>query len=139
MLARALALLVVALLALSGYVYSAGVLMQSLLASFDVVVAVALAEGLLSRWLLLGQQRLSLRRLEERRAAQAQLAQAGADAPPESESDISLERVDAQTRSLLRALRLTLLVVGLGWVWASVLPAVGRLDEIALWHFVETG
>src|SRR5690606_23618789 len=46
---------------------------------------------------------------------------------------ITLESVNQQTRRLLRALTVTLLLLGLYWVWAGVLPALDRLDEIALW------
>ena len=125
-------------LALRGYVYSAGVLMQALLASFALAVAVALLEGLVARWFLFGQQQLALRRREEARSAAAQAATAS-DVPHDPESDLSLGEVDAQTRRLLRALRLGLLALGLVAVWADVLPAIGRLDEIALWHFADTG
>ncbi len=33
----------------------------------------------------------------------------------------------------------SLLTLGLIWVWVVILPAIGRLDEIALWHFSDTG
>lgn len=124
-------------LALSGYVYSAAILLQAMLATFSVAVAIALAMALLGHSLLLGERQLARRRREERRAA------AGEDAeePPDSEadSDLTLEQVNAQTGRLLRALRLTLVAVGLFWVWAPVLPAFARLDEIALWRVTEAG
>jgi potassium efflux system protein len=58
---------------------------------------------------------------------------------PELGENITLEQVNTQTRRLLRALRVTLLIVGLIWVWVAILPAVTKLDEIELWHFSETG
>jgi len=128
---------VVAGLSLAGYVYSAGLLLQGLINSFNTVVAVAIGVGLLARWFLLGERRLALRRIEERRAAAAAATESPGDAPLEVEADLSLERVNAQTRSLLRVVRIGLLGLGLIGVWAGVLPAVTRLDEIELWSVAD--
>ncbi len=134
-----MSLLAVAILALMGYVYTAGMILQSMLASFSVIVIVAIGLGLLARWFLLGERRLALHRLDERRLAAAQAAEETGEAIPEPEENITLEQVNTQTRRLLRALRLTLLMLGLIWVWAGILPAITRLDEIALWHVSDMG
>jgi potassium efflux system protein len=134
-----ISLLAVAILALTGYVYSAGMILHSLLASFNVIVVVVIALGLLARWFLLGERRLALHRLEERRQAAAKAAEESSEATPEPEENITLEQVNTQTRRLLRALRISLLALGLIWVWSGILPAIARLDEIALWHFSDTG
>lgn len=126
--------LAVAGLAVSGYVYSAAILLQTLLATFVVLVAIALLMGLLARGLLLGERRLAQRRNEERRAAAGETTEDSAEA----DADLTLEQVNAQTGRLLRALRLTLVAGGLFWVWAPVLPAFARLDEITLWSVLET-
>ena len=128
----------IAVLALAGYVHSSAMLLKALLATFTVVVAVTLLVGMVGRWFLLGERRLAWRRQEERRAAAAADTDSG-DSAPEIEADITLEQVNAQTGRLLRALRLMLFGGGLIWVWSEVLPAFARLDEIALWHFNETG
>ncbi len=132
-------LLAVAILALTGYVYSAGMILQSLLASFSLIVMIAIGLGLLARWFLLGERRLMLHRLDERRLAAAHAAEESGEVIPEPEENITLEQVNTQTRRLLRALRLSLLALGLIWVWAAILPAITRLDEIALWHISEIG
>ena len=132
-------LLAVGILALAGYVYSAGMMLQSLLASFNVIVVVVIMVSLLARWFLLGERRLALHRLEERRLAAAQAAETTGEVTPEPDENITLEQVNTQTRRLLRALRLSLLALGLIWVWVAILPAITRLDEIALWHFSDTG
>ncbi len=132
-------LLAVAVLALTGYIFTAGMILQSLLASFNVIVVIAIALGMLARWFLLGERRLALRRLEERRQAAAQAAEESKEVTPEPDENITLEQVNTQTQRLLRVLRLSLLAVGLIWVWVDLLPAITRLDEIVLWHFSETG
>lgn len=129
--------IVVAVLALAGYVYSAGLLLQAWLASISAVVAISLGMGLLGRWFLVGERQLALRRLEERRAAASPTSDEGSREP--GEADITLEQVNAQTRSMLRMLRIGLLAIALVWVWAGVLPAITRLDEIVLWTFDAVG
>ncbi|MBX3707198.1 MAG: mechanosensitive ion channel [Pseudomonadales bacterium] len=129
--------LFIAFLVLNGYVYSATLLLQALLTTFAMIVLVTILAGLLGRWFLLGERRLAYQRQQERLAAQS--GDARGDATPEPEAEITLEQVNAQTSRMLRVLRLTLVAAGLIAVWAEVLPAVGRLDEIALWHFTETG
>ncbi|MCK9489265.1 MAG: mechanosensitive ion channel [Xanthomonadales bacterium] len=129
-------MIAVGLLALLGYLYTSLVLLQALVWSAALALAVALVHGLLARWFLLGERRLALCRLEQRRQAAA-----GEDASvvAEAEEDLALETVNAHTRRLLRALRLSLLAVGLVWVWAEVLPAAARLDDVTLWHFQQAG
>lgn len=153
-------LLAVAVLALNGYVLTAGVLLASLWMSAALFMGTTILHGMISRWFLLSERRLALKRLEQKReadeAAAAAAAQAAAAASPDApgradgidehavetpaaavandpEDLITLESVNQQTRRLLRALTLSLLVIGLYWVWADVLPALDRLDEISLW------
>jgi potassium-dependent mechanosensitive channel len=99
---------------------------------------VSLLLGLLARWFLLGERRLAMTRQEEVRTVPIPGDERAASTA-DSEPEMTLEQVNAQTSRLLRALRLTLLGGGLIWVWADVLPAFARADEIALWHFTDTG
>jgi potassium efflux system protein len=129
--------LAIAGLALFGYVYSAGLVLRAVLASFTLIAGLALAFGLLGRWFLLGERRIAWHRQEERRATQAAAAETG-DGTPDTEPELTLEQINAQTGRLLRALRLTVTATGLVWVWAELLPAFARLDEVALWYFTES-
>ncbi len=126
---------VIAGLALLGYVYSAAVLVRALVSSISVIVIVATLVATLARWFLVSERRLALHRREQKRQAQddeqALLV--------EAEADITLETVNAHTRRILRALRLSLLGIGLVWVWSDVLPAFARLDDVIVWSFNETG
>jgi potassium efflux system protein len=135
-----LALVATAGLALGGYIFSSAMVYEALFTSVGMVTAVGVVHGMLSRWFVLGERRLALRRLEQRREAEAAAADEGSTPEDggeaiavELEEEITLEKVSAHSRSLLRALRLTLLVLGLVWVWADVLPALTRFDDIALW------
>jgi potassium efflux system protein len=113
-------------------------LLRAVLATFAVVVAASIAFGLLGRWFLLGERRLAFMRLEERRAA-AEAAGEQSEPSAESERELTLEQINAQTGRLLSALRLTITAAAIIWVWADLLPAFARLDEVALWHFAQTG
>jgi potassium efflux system protein len=139
-----LGLLVLAGLALTGYVYTSAILVKALLETVIVVIAVSVAHGLTARWLMLGERRLILRRLQKQQeTAQSDAVAGGGEsgevALPDFDQDFNLEMIGAQSKRLLRALKLALLVAGLAWVWLDVLPAFSRLDEIALWHFSDLG
>lgn len=136
-----LSLAVTAVLALAGYVYSTALLLNALFASIGLLTAVTVVHGMLSRWFVLGERRLALRRAEQRREAEAQAASddspatddGGEAIPVELDEEITLAKVSAHSRGLLRALRLTLLVIGLAWIWSDVLPAFAKFDEFVLW------
>lgn len=134
-----------AALAIDGFVYSTAIVLDAQFASVGVFTAVAVLHGLLSRWSALGERRLAYRRLELKREAEAAArAEGGGDEdggealPVEADADLALDKVNAQTRRLLRALKLVLLVLGLAWVWSGVMPAFARLDEVVLWSIAET-
>lgn len=130
-------LLLCALLAIMGYLLTAGILLRAFWASLGVVLTVALVQGLLARWFLLGERRLLARHLQDRRAAEGSGESEGRQEPlPEVEPEaVALASINAQTRRLLRATVITLLALGLLAVWTDVLPAFERLKEIALWQF----
>jgi potassium efflux system protein len=115
-------------------------MLRSLWLSAGMILGVAVLHGMVARWFLLGERRLSLKRLEHKRATDAE-ADTGSDrtggtgdAMPELEpEEVTLESINAQTRRLLRALTISLLALGLLWVWSEVLPALARLDEIVAW------
>ena len=134
-----LLLLANAALAVSGYIYSAGVLLKSVLESISLIIVVTIALGMLERWFLVGRQNLAMRQFEAGQAAAREQTVNTMESVVIPEDDISAQEVGAQTASLLRGLRLSLLTIGLLWVWVDVLPAIYRLDEIALWHFSDTG
>ena len=132
------ALLPAALLAMlvavgNGHLYSGRMIADSVIGSVWISVLVLIVHGLLSRWILLGERRLALCRMEERREA-ARKENREEPGLENLEPALDLETVNAHASRLLRALTIVLWVGGLLWVWAEVLPALGRLDEIVLWR-----
>ncbi|WP_018144306.1 mechanosensitive ion channel domain-containing protein [Thioalkalivibrio sp. AKL6] len=122
-------------LALAGYLYTVAELLRHLIGTVVVLIAVGLGYGLAARWLLLGETRLALLRIRERREQEettegASGGEAGVDVP---EPRLSMEDVNAQSRTLLRVAALGGTLVGLLWVWSDILPALAWLDGITLW------
>jgi potassium efflux system protein len=74
------------------------------------------------------------RREAERRAAtEEKPEEGGEEIPLQEEAELGLEEVSAQTLRLVRSAITVLLLIGLLGIWASVLPALGMLDQYALW------
>lgn len=138
-------LIAIAALALAGYVLTAATLVHSLWLSLLLAIVLAIFHGMVSRWFLLGERRLALRRSDAKRESTSEQATDTTDASigieptvdPESEA-LSIQSVSQQTRRLLRALIAILMTLGLLWVWSDVLPALDRLNSIVLWN-VSTG
>jgi potassium efflux system protein len=129
-----------ALLALNGYLLTAGLMLRSLWLSAGAVLIVGVVNAMIARWFVLGERRLALKRLEQKREAEdaggVDRTGASGDAMPEPEpEEVTLESVNAQTRRLLRALTVALVALALLAVWSDVLPALARLDEVKLWSY----
>lgn len=123
-------------LTLAGYVFTASVLVLCLWQTGGALLLVSLLHGLLGRWFLLGERRIALLRAEERRAAALAEGVTDGELQADGEADrLDIQSISAQTKRLLRAVSASALVLLLFWVWADILPALQRLDEIALWSF----
>ncbi|MEM1449609.1 MAG: mechanosensitive ion channel domain-containing protein, partial [Planctomycetota bacterium] len=124
------------LLALSGFVYTAGVLEERLQFSYTLALVLLLVNATLQRWRFVLRRRLALEQARERARARAAAAAAaeGEDASGDAveESDIDIPAVDAQTRQLFRSGITIGLLVGLFLIWSSVFTALQGLDRIQL-------
>ena len=126
-----LAVLAIVVLALRGYVYSAGLLLQSVLATITMCVVLSVVFGLIGRWLVVGEKRLRLRQADDRDAGRV-------SGTAEGTPEVTLDMINQQTGRLLRALRYTAFATAIAWVWMDLMPAFARLDEIILWSLSET-
>ncbi|MHC4787521.1 MAG: mechanosensitive ion channel domain-containing protein, partial [Planctomycetota bacterium] len=57
---------------------------------------------------------------------------------PVEEQKLDVSAVGAQTRQLVNGLTLFTLLLGLWWIWADALPAIGFLRGVELWRMGET-
>jgi potassium efflux system protein len=120
-----------ALLALLGYVYTAGVLFESLVQQTWLALALIVLHQVIVRWLIVTRRRLALQSAIDR--ASARRAQAGTDQSetvtpaspvPVEEPEPDLAALDEQTRRLINASIFFLAVIGVWLTWSDVLPAL---------------
>ena len=131
-----------AALAAVGYLYTAGVLFQSLVYQLWVVLGLVVVHQSVVRWLSITRRRIALQAALERQAARR--AQAGGE-PGESssvpdvfqvdEAEPDLAALDEQTRRLISAAIFMAGAIGLWATWSEVLPAFNVLERFALWHY----
>lgn len=130
------------LLAAAGYAYSAAQLAWCLQASLWLILQLAVLYGVVVRFLTLSHRRTALELSRKKLAAeQTQLAAAAQsyveDVPtistPVVVEDVDLPTIGAQTRQLLRIVIGFALIIGLWWIWVSVLPALGVLRQVQVW------
>lgn len=130
-----------AVLAILGYYFTAFTLSERMLQSLTALLAVSVLHGLAVRWLMVGERRLALKRMEERLAEDARNAEAnartnvaGAEALPEvEETETTIASLGEQTRRVLRLLTLLLLTMLLLLIWSDVAPALSFLDTVSIW------
>ncbi|GIX01076.1 MAG: potassium transporter KefA [Thermogutta sp.] len=129
--------IVLALLSLLGYSYTAIELAQRFRETIILPLGLGILEELFNRWLVVRKRRIGLDRARQKRMAEAQSAEAATESggvvtpPAEAEPDLSL--LGSQTRRLFGTLQVVLAVFLLWWIWADVLPALGMLRQVRLW------
>ncbi|MHC4943329.1 MAG: mechanosensitive ion channel domain-containing protein [Planctomycetota bacterium] len=139
--------LVMAFLAGMGYYHTAIQMTSRLLSTFGIVLGALILKDTILRGLLVAQRRLALARARQRREEE-QAAKAEEEMREEQEDDeavvldvpkVDLSTISGQTRKLLRILINFSVIVALYFIWADVLPALGILHEVALWHHLVDG
>jgi potassium efflux system protein len=126
---------ILAVLVLRGYYVTGVTLSGRAIASLCAVLAVATVHGLAVRWLVLGERRLALKRMQEKQESEAGQRESadGEDLPEPEPEEITLASVSAQTRNFLRTLTILALLAVLLWIWSEVTPAVTLLDTVPVW------
>lgn len=127
-----------------GYYYTAYRLGDRARLTVLLVLALAIASALLSRWVLVVRRRMAIERMRRRRAAEmANVAEtegpAIANLPTAPvEQEVDLTTVSDQTRRFVNSLLCVLGVLLIWWVWIEVLPALAFLDRVPLWSTTTT-
>ncbi len=134
--------LALAVLSVFGYYYSAVQLQNRLQATAWIVIGLVIVSEYLMRWLYVSHRRLAHEQmLEEQEKAHRDQAQPEASIEDQDElvefeePEIDLDAIQTQTGSLIRTVMGVVAIIGLWITWASVLPALHVLDEIALWSY----
>lgn len=121
---------------LLGYFVTVEVLSAHLLETLGALLGLVVLHGLAVRWLVLGERRLALKRMQEKMDnADAESERSEGEAMPDlpEAEEITIANVSAQTRRLLRALTILGLVSVLLWIWSDVTPALSLLGNISVW------
>ncbi|HEX7080945.1 MAG TPA: mechanosensitive ion channel domain-containing protein [Gammaproteobacteria bacterium] len=124
------------ILAAAGYLLTVSELLRRTIDTAVVAGGVWLLYRLALRALMLSELRVRIRRMHEQREKAAALestAALGDGAVEVPEPHLSMEDINQQTRTLVRVTAGGLMVIGLFWVWADVLPALSWLDRVTLW------
>ncbi|MCS7465393.1 mechanosensitive ion channel [Stieleria sp. ICT_E10.1] len=135
-----------ALMALAGYLETTFRLGHSLQMTFLLLVATVLMHGLLTRWLMLRRRDLARRkamelrqrRLKEMEGTEGQAIASQAGIVLEEESAADLDKLDEQGRQTAVVFASLLVLVGIGWIWSDLVPALTYFDNVSLWN-VGTG
>ena len=134
--------LLIGVLSLVGYHFTAWQLAFRLFVTACLVLAVLVFHGLAVRWLRLVRGRLALHQAQQRREAREQASDSEMrgtqEAEAEVEPEIDLQAVNRQTRQLLHVCVAVAAVAGLWLIWLQVLP-FHELLERPLWSKMAAG
>lgn len=132
--------IVLAVAACLGYYYTALQLEVRMMLTLWLILGIVFGHAFLLRYLLVAQRQIAIEQIRlKREAEQAKAMEAPAApadlAPPPAiiDKSVDLAAVNIQTRRLLNALVLTLLVAGTYAIWVDTLPAFKFLNRIELW------
>ncbi|MBL8298037.1 MAG: mechanosensitive ion channel [Rhodanobacteraceae bacterium] len=126
-----------ALLAIAGYFLTAMALAAPFIESAIAFLAISVLNGMALRWLSLGERRLALKRMEDKRDELSTRDDPDLESRPEFAAEAeqsTLASINQQTRRLLRALTVVVLAGVLLWVWSGVTPALAYLGDIGAWQ-----
>jgi potassium efflux system protein len=131
--------LVLALVTMLGYLYTAGIITGLLIDTIWLVLTVIVINMVVLRWLALARRKLAwqiaLKEREEKKAKAEREhdAETEGELPVVESTPLDLDAVDMQTRKLLQS-GLFLISVVVGWaIWAEVMPAFRLLEQLSLW------
>lgn len=132
--------LVLGVLAVFGYLYTAYQLMFCLRETVSYLVGILLLGALLLRWLLMHHRRLAFLQLQQRRERKPEPVpggEAGVAAilsEAAAEKEIDLNSISEQSRKLLRFGLMAAAIAGIWVIWSGVLPALRIMNQVTLWQ-----
>jgi potassium-dependent mechanosensitive channel len=129
-----------AVLVLLGYVVTVDTLATHMVETIGIALVIATLHGLAVRWLVLGERRLALKRMQAKsESAAVENTSPDGEARPElpEAEEITIASLSAQTRRLLRALTIVVTASVLLWVWSDVTPALSYLGDTNAWTLTQ--
>jgi potassium efflux system protein len=134
--------LALGVLSVMGYLYTAGTLLENLVETTWMLVALIVLAGLAQRWLHVTRRKLVYEaamekrreKLEGKRQSEPCDADEVARAVDTETTQVDLGALSETSRELINTAVIISGLVGLWGIWSEVLPALRVLDEVALWH-----
>ncbi len=124
-----------AILAVWGYFYGALHLYERFVYTIALIVCGLFVHRMFMQWIRIIQTRILLRERQKKATQQgsnvAGTGESGLDTQ-ERPQDVIIN-ISQQTQRLVRAASLLLMIIGIGFIWRSVLPALSYLDNVHLW------
>ncbi len=121
--------IVVAILAIVGFDFTATEILRRFLVSLEFVLDLALIFAVLVRWLWVERRRLALEQARLRREA-AKAEETSTSAPLD---EVDIPSINAQTLQLIRSASLLTVLFGLYAIWAQLFPALRQFERVQLW------
>jgi potassium efflux system protein len=131
--------LLLAMLAIGGFVYTAAQLGERVVDTLWLTVAIILIHQLVVRWVVLLERQLQFKDALERHRAQ----RAARDDPESDvtavesfeEPEIDFGALSEDTKKLINTALLVVAAFGAWAIWSGVLPAFRILDDVSLWSY----
>ncbi len=128
--------LVIAVIAMMGYVESAVELEQRMVASIRIIAIAVIVHELALRGLRLFNRNLAVKKYWEKKQADKTTqvsGEVGETTLPIDPDELDISTINKQTRRLLWLTVVAASVFGFWLVWKDLLPALGILDDFQLW------
>jgi potassium efflux system protein len=135
--------LALGLLAVLGYLYTAGTLLDRFVDTAWMVVALIILAALARRWLAVTRRRIACEAAVERRRAAVEARRQAAEKGEREdtsglieveEPEVDLESLSDTSEGLITTAVVVSGLVGLWLIWSDILPALRILDNVTLWH-----
>ena len=137
--ALVIAPLALGVLFLMGYLYTAGSLLELLLATNWLFAGLVILAELAHRWLLVIRRRLAYKAAIEDDAKNEMADSAQEDLPVQAdEPEVDLVTLSDTSLKLLNTSIVVLGFIGLWMIWHEVFPALRIFEDVTLWHHTMT-
>jgi potassium efflux system protein len=134
--------LALGVLAVLGYLYTVGMLLENLVATIWMLIALVVLAGLAKRWLQVTRRQLlyeaALERRRESQEAKRERDPGDVDevarVMDREQPEVDLEALSETSRELINTAVVIAGLIGLWAIWSEILPALSIFHEVALWH-----
>jgi potassium efflux system protein len=137
--------LLLGLISALGYLYTSAVVAGLMLETIWRLLSLGVVYLVLLRWFALARRKLARQLAQEEfeamLAAQENESQSDSegDSPPApTEEPLDIDKVDLQTKTLLRSVLIVVAAIVVWSIWAEILPAFAVMDQVALWNQTST-